>query len=112
MRLFAALEFGRPDEDENGAGAQEQRVRAVIDVLPPEVPDMDFGEVPPVATSLVEGLDDNAVRGWKCIVVTQASEAATELRLSDAAVAENHQFHVARFDAAVDEVRKMRTKPG
>jgi hypothetical protein len=39
VRLYV-LGFAGPDQQEDGAGAQEQRVRAVIQVLPTEVPDV------------------------------------------------------------------------
>ncbi len=43
--LVKRLQLRRPHQHENGARLQEQRVRAVIDVLPAEIPDPERGGI-------------------------------------------------------------------
>ena len=106
MRLPTAFEFGRPDKDKDGVGPQEQCVRAVVDVLTAEIPDVNSREVGGVAASQIEGLDDNPVRGRKFVIVGLVPETAAELCLPDAAIAQNDELDFARTR------RCLRRRPG
>ena len=80
------LGFGRPDQQEDRAGAQEQRVRAVIQVLAAEIPDVQPGGRR-IAGVQFGGGDLDAVGGRCGVVIGFVAQPPANLGPADAAVA-------------------------
>ena len=83
-------------------------MRAVIQVLAAEIPDVQSGRFWVACIKQGRGHQD-AVSGWLGVVVIFAAQAPADLRLADTAVAEDDQFHVsgcvlAGFQIAVSAV--------
>ena len=102
------LRLRRPDQREDGARLQEQGVGAVVDVLPAEIPDAAAPPLEPhPARRQWRRADLDAVRGRHGVVIRLAAQPAAQLRLSDPAVAEDHELDVGHFGFAGGEVVEM-----
>src|ERR1700677_2590844 len=98
-RRIARLEPLRPNEYENRVIAQEQSVRAVIDILPAEVPEVEGDRRRAARAWEGHGRNRDAVSRVAFRFERLTHQIAAELRLADAPVAQHHQLDV--LDARV-----------
>ncbi len=107
----AALHFGVPEQEEHRALLQEEGVRAVIDVLPAEVPEVDPRRLLGAIDRKWEFFNLDAMcasdlRGVGGILA--AFEAVAQVRLADAAVAEDEDLEFGVVFSATLKVRVVR----
>ena len=85
------------------AGAHEQRVRAVIDILPAEIPDLQPGHRPVSGGRQGSAGHQHAMRRWHRLVVGLAAQSAAKLGLADPPVAEGQQLNIGhRYSPGVE----------
>src|SRR6185436_7926510 len=94
--LVPVFELRSPEDQEDGAAAQEERMSAVIDVLSSEIPPVHLEDL-----FLASGPDTqllppdlHAMGGRLGLVERLAPEAPAELGLPDAAIAEQDHLHL------------------
>ena len=87
-------------------------MRAMIDVLPAEIPDLQRHRRVGYLRRERHGADLDAVGRWHRLIEALASQSPADLRLADPPVAQDHELDVADGDVVAGEIRKMRAQPG
>lgn len=90
------FEMRGPQNHEDGAAAQEERMGAVVDVLPAEIPPVDLEDLLLVADPDTQLLppDLHAVGRHDSLVERLAAETPAELGFADATIAEEDHLHL------------------
>jgi ABC-type nitrate/sulfonate/bicarbonate transport system ATPase subunit len=96
--------LGRPHQHEHGAGLQKEHMRAEIDVLAAEIPDVE-----PVLLRARNRRPDegNAVGGSRVLLERLAPKAIHNLGLADPTIAEDDQLDVGQPLGRVPEIVEM-----
>ena len=99
-----------PEQQEHRARLNEQRMRAMVDVLTAEVPDMQPRG--PIAVRRRQGCcgHQNAVRRIPLRLKRLAAQSAAELRLPSAPIADDQQLDVREGLRAGIEIAQMGTQ--
>ena len=87
-----ALQLRRPEQEKDGLSMKEERVRAVIDILSAEVPEIQAHRFREALQCHSHFAKLDPVGGRDARVEWQIAQTATQLRLADPAVAEEQDL--------------------
>jgi hypothetical protein len=86
-------------------------MRAVVDILPAEIPYLQRHRRIEDLRRERHGADLDAMGRWHRLIEALASQPPTDLRFADPAIAENHQLDVGHGYVIAGEIRKVSSQP-